>query len=153
MLVVGWVNLRFEPRLLHVPLDAWDRWTHVATVFERVGTEIEMRLYVDFTEVAAGTFPNDLGDAFNIEPLVLGQFDGDIDEVRLWRSVRSEGTLRASGFTMIPSGTASLALYWPIEEAPGQLLLDRSLRGNDAILGALNTTDSADPTWISDGVL
>lgn len=154
VLVVGWVNLRLESRLLRAPIDhAWDRWTHVATVFERVSGEIEMRLYVDLVEVAAGRFPGDLGDAFNVEPLVLGQFDGDIDEVRLWRSVRSLDTLRATAFMTVPSGTPSLALYWPIEEAPGQLLLDRSLRGNDAILGALNTPDSADPVWISDGAL
>lgn len=153
MLVVGWVNLHLEPRLLSVPFgDGWNRWIHLATVFERVGAEIEMRLYVDFTEVAAGMFPNDLGNAFNTERLVLGQFDGDIDEVRLWRSVRSADTLRATAFTRVLSGTTSLGLYWPIEEAPGQLLLDRALRGNDAILGALNTVDAADPMWIFDGV-
>ena len=59
--------------------------------------------------------------------------------------------LRATAVMRVPFGSAGLAVYWPFEEAPGQIALDRSLRGNDAILGALTTPDDRDPAWITDG--
>jgi hypothetical protein len=45
-----------------------------------------------------------------------------------------------------------LEAYWSLDER-GQLALDRTLHGHDAVLGLLTMPDSADPTWILDGAI
>lgn len=150
--VVGWTTVRNERRELRAPYDGLDRWTHVAFTLQRTGGVLRGLLYVDFTVVASADLPDDIGDAFNTEALLVGRFDGDLDEIRIWNTVRSATALRNAAFTRQPTGTTGLAAYWPLEEAPaGQIALDRALRGNDAILGQLTTADPRDPTWIYDG--
>ncbi|AKF06019.1 hypothetical protein DB32_003168 [Sandaracinus amylolyticus] len=153
-LIAGWTTVRSERRELRAPFDAFGDWTHVALTIQRTAGVLRTLLYVNFTVVAMADFPDDIGDAFNIEPLLIGRFDGDLDEIRIWNTVRSAAALQAAAFTRLSTGTATLAAYWPLEEAPaGQIALDRSLRGNDAILGQITTTDPRDPTWILDGAL
>jgi hypothetical protein len=153
-LVVGWVTISVARREVRVPFTPFlDRWTHVAMAIERAPEgRLRVLLYVDLTLVATGEFPDDISDAFNTEAMVFGRFDGDLDEIRIWGSVRSISSLTDNAFRRFPAGTAGLAAYWPLQEAPaGQIALDRSLRGSDAILGELTTADDADPRWITDG--
>jgi hypothetical protein len=139
---------------VRAPFDsALGRWTHIALVIERRGERLAVRLYVDFEVAATGEFPDDIDRSYNLEPLQLGRFDGDLDEIRLWASVRDAATLRAYAFMRLPIGTTGLIAYWPFEEAPSQIVLDRSLRGNDGILGARTGPDEADPAWIVDGAI
>jgi hypothetical protein len=152
-IVVGWVTFRLDRREVRAPFGAsMGRWTHVATVIRMGAFGARIELFVDFVLAATADVPNDLVDAFNTEPLRIGQFDGDTDEIRIWAAARPVDALRAQAFTRLPFGTAGLAAYWPLEEAPaGQIALDRSLRGIDAILGSGTTVDIFDPTWIFDG--
>lgn len=148
----GWTLGGGERREVRAPFDAYlGRWAHIAIVIQRVAPFLRVRLYVDFEIAGVADLPDDLGRAYSLEPLLLGRFDGDIDEVRLWGSVRDGETLRAHAFMRLRPGTTGLVAYWPIEEASSQFLLDRSLRGNDGILGATTTGDDSDPMWITDG--
>ena len=125
-------------------------WSHVCVTLRVSGSTVLLRLLVNGFPVAAGTFPNELTATVNDSPLVFGGFDGDLDEIRIWDFVRADDVIRADMMTRISGAAPGLVAYWPLEEG-GQLALDHTARGHDAVLGALTLPDPSDPTWIRDG--
>jgi hypothetical protein len=129
-------------------------WTHVAMVYEldAAGGTILLTLLLDGTIVATGSFPSDIGAALNDMQLIFGNvMPVDLDEVRLWGFARRPDGIRITMRRRISPATPGLIAYWQIEEFGGQLVLDRTLSGHDAILGDRTVPDPADPTWIGDG--
>ncbi|MCS6800100.1 MAG: LamG domain-containing protein [Myxococcota bacterium] len=140
------------PRLLRAALVP-ERWTHVAWTYrDRGDGRAEALLLVDGSLVHAEPVAADLLDATNDQPLVVGRTAADLDEIRIWDVARDPGSIAASARTRIAPGTPGLLAYWPLEER-GQVALDRTLRGHDAVLGALTGEDASDPMWIDDGAL
>lgn len=134
-----------------IPVDVWTHFAFVQRATMR--GRVEVQVFVD-GELVLG--PVDVGDAsnylasFNAAPFTLGRADMDLDEVRLWRVARGQAAIRSAMRSELPPGTSGLVAYWPLDGL-GQVVLDRSLNGNDGFRGTSPAEDRADPQWIADG--
>ncbi|MFT6335029.1 MAG: hypothetical protein ACJATI_001775 [Halioglobus sp.] len=97
------------------------QWHHVAGVVDNGS----MRLYIDGQEVASGTYSGTLVN--KTTPYTIGEstgfpgrvFDGAIDELRIWNTVRTASQL-ADNNTVDLSGTeAGLVAYFPMNDGSG----------------------------------
>ena len=97
------------------------QWHHVAGVVDNGS----MRLYIDGQEVASGTYSGTLVN--KTTPYTIGEstgfpgrvFDGAIDELRVWNTVRTASQL-ADNNTVDLSGTeAGLVAYFPMNDGSG----------------------------------
>ncbi len=132
----------------------FDTWTHFAIVQQGVSTgRVDLELFVD-GESASGVI--DAGDtssyleSFNSAPFVIGRTEMDVDEIRLWRVPRRRAAIQGFMRTELTPGVSGLVAYWPLDGV-GQVVLDRSLNGNDGFRGGSPAEDAGDPTWIADG--
>ncbi|MCP5368563.1 MAG: LEPR-XLL domain-containing protein, partial [Hyphomicrobiales bacterium] len=103
-----------------------NRWYHVAGVLDR--TSGEMRLYIDGVEAASGALrtsqavDTDTGLylAHTLESNSgYGNFEGAIDDFRLWSAARSESDIANDKNTALTGAEAGLQLYLPMDEAAG----------------------------------
>lgn len=147
---VGGMRVIVEARR-SVPRDAW---THFALVQrQNAAGRVEVELFID-GESATGIV--DAGDVatyittFNASPFVIGRTDMDVDEVRLWRVARGQAAIQGFMRTELMPGISGLTAYWPLDGV-GQVVLDRSLNGNDGFRGTSPAADRSDPEWILDG--
>jgi len=131
-----------------------DVWAHFALVQRETSSgRVEVELFID-GESATGAV--DAGDvttyiaSFNAAPFVIGRTDMDVDEVRLWRVARGRAAIQSFMRTELMPGISGLIAYWPLDGV-GQVVLDRSLNGNDGYRGNSPAADPADPDWILDG--
>ena len=97
-----------------------DRWYHVAATYD--GTE--MRLYLDGQLDGARS---QTGDADALGNLRLGKsftddlryLNGRLDDVRIWRTVRSEADIQATMNQPLMGDEQNLAYYWRFDEGEG----------------------------------
>ena len=127
-------------------------WTHVAMVH---ANEV-MTVYKDGVPVgsfATGTTANGHPGWDVIEFRLggfLGNYDttfaGEIDEVRIWDSPRTQVEIQVDMHLHIDGNTPGLAAYYRMSTGFGSTLVDNSYNGHDGtILGS--------PTWISPGAV
>jgi len=130
-----------------------DVWTHFALVQRGSSAgRVEMELFIDGESTGAfdaGEVSSYIG-SFNSAPFVIGRTDMDVDEIRLWRVARSGEAIRAFMRAELAPGSSGISAYWPLDGI-GQVVLDRSLNGNDGFRGTSPSEDTADPSWIPDG--
>lgn len=81
-----------------------------------------------------------------------GFFMGDIDEVRIWTSVRAIEEIGGDLRSCQAGAVTGLAAYFPLDEGDGQVAGDVSGNGNTAQLGASSVAESSDPEWVDSGV-
>ncbi|MBI3348327.1 MAG: LamG domain-containing protein, partial [Burkholderiales bacterium] len=108
-------------------LVATNTWTHVAMVIDRSGATPRIRLFVNGAETqlssggalrsaqaidTAGTLR--VGNAWFGDTSTY-QFDGRIDEVRLWSVARSAAQLQAARNAPLSGNEAGLAVYLPLD--------------------------------------
>ncbi|HEX7377166.1 MAG TPA: LamG-like jellyroll fold domain-containing protein, partial [Pirellulales bacterium] len=106
-------------------------------------------LYVDGAEVEQGTIsPSSVAAADNTlymgsMPGGGGYFNGALDEVRIWNTVRSSSDIVSNMDTPIvdPDALKQLLGYWQFEDGDGTTASDSSLNGNTAQL-------VGNPQWI-----
>ncbi|MFM8362108.1 MAG: LamG-like jellyroll fold domain-containing protein, partial [Haliscomenobacter sp.] len=107
--------------------------SHIAGVFN--GTS--MTLFLNGTQVAQATFAS-MSLLDSSEPLAIGNmgptlgdwlFNGKIDEVRVWNTVRTQAQISAGMSTGI-AAQAGLVGYYPFDEVTGSLVSDLSGTGN-----------------------
>jgi len=117
------------------PVAPADMWTHVA-VTHTFGTD-SITVYINGAPVA-GTWtagPPDSVARPPDAPLLIGAsdsayvFDGLIDEVRIWRTIRTQQQIHAARFRDV-SGEPGLIGYWRFDEGMGDVAID-SAGGND----------------------
>jgi hypothetical protein len=98
-----------------------NNWTHIAGTYD--GSYI--RIYIDGVEVARRSHSGNL--ALSSTPLKIGHdgfgsdyFLGQIDEVRVWNTVRSEAEINANKGFIIPTNSNNLLAYYrfDIETSP-----------------------------------
>ena len=147
-----------------------DQWHHVAIVAENAG---QARLYVDGNEegtpVAIGTLWA-LGDEVRIGlsgPAVAGLsaatfFQGEVDEVCIWNSVRSEAAIQNNMFTTLAGNEPNLVTYYRFDQGiPGVVntgittLPDRGTNQNDGTLIGfdLGGADVNISNWVESGAM
>jgi hypothetical protein len=127
-------------------------WHHVAGVRDYNN---DIRLYVDGTEIYS--YGSDSEGSFTVtHNTMIGRnpsagyalnFDGLIEEVRIWNDVRSETEINSNMYNELVGNEQGLVTYYKLNEGSGQTA-DDSAGNNDGILGSSSGSDSADPSWI-----
>ena len=127
-------------------------WTHIAVAYDNgvVST------YVNGTLVDLYNGSGPIGDAHaTFDELRIGgrsnipadkYFDGQIDEVRIWNTARTQGQIVAAMDQVLGGAEAGLAGYWNFNEGSGSNVADLTGNGNTGTLtdGGAGT---AGPQW------
>lgn len=124
-----------------------DKWTHVALVSD--GKEFKA-IYLDGALIASGTkasAPTDLKKLAIGGAPGRGSHVGMIDEVRLWKKVRTQDQIQASMGRRMPLATdmRDLVGYWRFDD-PSKGTVARDLSGNSRSLTLANAT-----MWVPSG--
>jgi len=131
---------------------AENEWTHVAGVYDLDGGTLA--LYVNGAEV--GWEPISVVMESNSSYTVLfggqgdgpGQYDGMIDEVRIWQAARSYCQIKGYMQRPLQGDEPTLMGYWRCDEAEGQDVLDSAPFGNHGALGSTGAPEDNDPAWV-----
>ena len=124
-------------------------WHHVAATREKAtGT---LKLYVDGALTATGTAS--IADLTSPSKMRLGSlatglnfYQGELDEVRLWNTVRSEAEIAGALNQRVAGNEPGLVAYYPLEESEGAITADATGHGYTGALinGVLwNTVEDA----------
>jgi uncharacterized membrane protein len=128
-------------------------WQHVAATFSN-GV---VQLYLNGVRVRRATAVRT--PINSSQPLAFGRegnfsggtLDGRLDEIRIWRVVRTASQI-ANWRRRSLSGTENgLVGYWRFDEGQGQVAGDATGRGHEGRLGETTGVDSWDPRWTSVG--
>ncbi len=103
-----------------------NEWHHVAVTFDGTNKILYIDGIQDTTESVSGSIDT------NNDPISIGGWIGNIDELRMWSTARTADDIRNNVFQEIDANTSGLAGYWKIDEGSGNLLNDISSNGNDA---------------------
>lgn len=124
------------------------KWHHVAATRQR--SSGAMALYVDGELVASGT-----GSTYSLNAPTtmrlgclapgLNFFHGQMDEVRIWNTVRSQVQIQAYLGRPLAGNESDLVAYWKLDECSGTLVADTTGHGYDASLSGATWTNSAVP--------
>jgi hypothetical protein len=128
-----------------------NQWTHVAAVYDNVGATLT--LYIN--GIQANQIPSTIsGLVGSFLPTLIGSlnlnaanyFEGEIDEVRVWNTARTQAQLRDDMCQKIanPSMIPTLSAYYRLDEGIGAATEDRATLFGDGTL--VNS-----PTWVTSG--
>ncbi|MEQ9230435.1 MAG: LamG domain-containing protein, partial [Cyclobacteriaceae bacterium] len=116
-------------------------WHHVAVTHQQGSGFVT--LYVDGEEDQTGTISwdsnpdyhafNRIGSSYSVGAVDGEFFDGQIDEVRIWNSVRFESTIRQDMFRELTGSESGLLAYYNFNHTSGNLI-DQTINGNDGTL-------------------
>ena len=134
------------------------QWHHVVGVRDYNN---DILLYVDGIEIYS--FGSDPEGSFTVSNnTMIGRnpsasyalnFDGFIDDVRIWNDVRTESEIQNNMYNELTGTEDNLAAYYNLNEGSGQTAGD-SAGSNDGILGITSGSDPEDPSWfVSDAPL
>ncbi len=123
-------------------------WTHVAGTFDgqqikvyingQLKAQVDYDGYIDVRQSGLYIGNNILGNR---------QFDGAIDEVRIWSYARSAEQIQSTMNKKLYGNEPGLVAYWPMDEGRGQIVEDLA-HGNSATLGKTTVENYDDPQWI-----
>ena len=128
-----------------------NRWHHVAVVFDgtQTGNSNRFKLYLDGIEIPLtynGTVPATVGSLSNgtfigarVVAALTDQFPGQIDEVKIFNTARTEAQIQ-SDMISTSSSTTGLVGYWNLDDAAGTNADDLGTGNNDGTL-------TNDPFW------
>jgi hypothetical protein len=127
------------------------QWHHIAGVYDASGTK---RIYVDGIMEASSPAPVPIPP--NTDPFRVGylyddhsreQFQGQIDEVRVWNVARTGAEIQSTMDTPLTGNEPGLVGYWKFDEGSGQTAYDSTVNGNNGQLGSTPGIDPDDPSW------
>lgn len=131
------------------PLPVDSAWIHIASTFQAGGKLIN---YINGHEVGSVDVPsNPINE--NDNPFVIGlapwdfysyEYFGDIDEVRIWSTVRTEEELKEYMHKSVDITTPGLIAYYNFDDATGISTSDFSGNGND---GTVTNADNDYWSW------
>lgn len=131
---------------------ATGKWYHLAAVWDGTNNADNMKFYIDGVEVATSSQSTVQSLFDTTEPVVIGHdlvrltedsnqrmaWDGYLDEVRLWNVGRTQQEIQDNMNLALEGNEAGLVGYWPMDEAVGSSVYDRTSNGNNgAISGAV----------------
>ena len=117
-------------------------WTHVAVTYDGVAGEAKTYINGELVETFAQS--GAIGDVYTgFNDLSIGgrandaneRFDGQIDEVRVWSTTRTEGEIQANMYGLLTGAESGLAGNWRLDEATGTTAYDQSSNNNHGTLG------------------
>lgn len=109
-----------------------NEWTHVALVFDNLSKE--MTLYADGINVGSSVLgynpSSDLGDLFigRSGTINAANLDGQMDELRIWNSARSEIEIREDMCQKLNGSEPNLVAYFRMDEG-----IDNSCAGGEDV--------------------
>lgn len=117
---------------------AWEKssWNHVALVYDNVDTTVTA--YVNYLSVIDGQ----KADAYKGNGVIeigrnvatqSGNFNGKVDQFRIWNAVRSSATIQANSATQLSGNDLGLIAYYDMDEAKGNATEDKA-RGANLIM-------------------
>jgi len=128
-------------------------WQHVAVVYD---AENSIRMYINGKETEVILYSSGFGNVLdNTEyDLYIGEnknlnraFNGLIDEVRMWNTVRNPDQIEMNMCDVDPQ-TAGLKGYWRFNEGSGSLVvLDHTANKNHGYLSNFNVKDGILSDW------
>lgn len=125
-----------------------NQWHHVALVFDD-GVSNGSKFYVDGVPVKTITYNCSTSN----ENFVVGQgtdrqgtngiqhFNGQIDNVRVWNTVRSDAEILANYYKCLTGNENGLVLNWKFEEGAGLIANDSSGNGITGTLQNMSSTN------------
>ncbi len=136
--------------------DYFGKWIHVAAVYSN--SQDLCQIYVDGvlkgSRPAVGTLRYSGSDLYFGNHVESGEdFDGLIDEVRIWEVARTQTQIADSLGVPLTGSPPGLVGYWRFDEGTGQTVFDASPNGFHGMLGgnADPAGDGRDPFWTSPG--
>jgi hypothetical protein len=119
-----------------------DEWSHVAIALDR---DVTAKGYLNGVEVSSANFTVlDGQDLSNNVDLTIGgefaqAFDGALDELRIWKTLRSDEEILASFDQQLTGSEPGLSAYYRFDERTGSTVVDATGNGNDGTLsGSVN---------------
>jgi hypothetical protein len=128
-------------------------WQHVAATFSNGVVNLYLNgARVRRTTGARTPINSSQPLAFGREGTISGgTFDGRLDEIRIWKVVRT-ATQIANWRRRSLTGTENgLVGYWRFDEGQGQVARDATGHGHNGRLGETTGADSWDPVWTNVG--
>ena len=123
-----------------------NRWNHIAIV--RDLTNMQLYWYINgvltnqvvanYAVAAAGFNPAYIAKGYT------ANYAGEIDELRIWSSARTEIEIKANMCSKINTSEPNLAAYYNFDDGAGVTLTDLSINKNDGVL-------TSGPTWLTSG--
>lgn len=119
-------------------------WYHMAGVINR--TSGALQLYLNGVLDASGTVATTPGPSYT-RPLLIGRtfeqlstfvnFEGAIDDVRLWNVARTQADIQATMNQEVTGAEAGLVLALPLNEGTGRTVQDQTANHNNGQLKSL----------------
>lgn len=117
---------------------AWEKssWNHVALVYDNVDTTVTA--YVNYVSVIDGQKVGAYNGNGAVEigrnvATQSGNFNGKVDQFRIWNAVRSSATIQANSATQLSGNDLGLIAYYDMDEAKGNATEDKA-RGANLIM-------------------
>ncbi|MBC8427630.1 LamG domain-containing protein [bacterium] len=123
-------------------------WNHVVAIFDTTNNAIT--IYINGVEQSLESI-TDFG--FSGTTVWIGGkqnnsrfFNGRIDEVRVWKELRSETEIRQNMYRELSGSESNLKGYWRFNETSGTTLDDATSYNNDGTLHNMSSND-----WVTSG--
>ena len=134
-----------------------DTWTHVSGTWD--GSNV--RIYINGSEENSSSLGGNTSTPttdilIGIRSDLLGDFEGFIDDVRIYNYARTAAQVRLdynAGLSARFGGSPAedmdrgLVGYWNFNEGSGQTAYDSTDNNSDGTLGATSGAEASDPTW------
>ena len=119
---------------------AWEKssWNHVALVYDNTDTTVTA--YVNYTAAISGYKVNAYTGNGVVEvgrdvATQSGNFNGKVDQFRIWNDVRSSATIQANSTAQLSGNDLNLIAYYDMEEAKGSATEDKARGANLVMKG------------------
>ncbi len=122
-------------------------WHHVAGTYNGA----TFALYVDGARVASmsrsgAMSVNSAAVTFGNKNSLDRPFDGELDEVRIWRRALSQSELQIGSEAPLVGNELDLVAYYRLDETSGQNVADSTSNSNHGVLGASSSVEASDPS-------
>lgn len=111
-------------------------WAHVAVAYSKDGMVSAYYNFVEFiSNVEAGIYRNSGIYAFGASINGYGYFSGKMHNARIWDTIVSSGRLQTNSLVNLSGMENNLMAYYPMDEANGNVVLDKARGANINIDG------------------
>ncbi|MBN1340880.1 MAG: VCBS repeat-containing protein [Bacteroidales bacterium] len=119
-------------------------WHHYCIAYDGMN----LKFYYDGNLVAeSDPSLNTLTDNFRIGIWQTYEFNGMIDEVRVWNTARTQQEIQENVYKVITNPPAELIAYYRFDRLEGNALPDYTANGNDGTLYNMDNSDWVDAGW------
>lgn len=130
-----------------------NRWVHLAATYDGASTR---KLYINGQLVDTAPWSSAINTNIPNRALVLGNeflglndfFGGEMDEVRVWSTERTESEIAANHGRKIDPETPGLELYLQFDECGGQRVTDSTNNFRHGTLGSRTIIEPSDPKYV-----